>query len=118
MEDCIIYHNPTCSKSRATIALLQERNEGYEVVEYLKNPPSPEQLDRICRELDMEPTAIVRFKESRCAELGISKRDDRKREEWIEILCENPILIERPILTRHGKAVIARPPENILSLFS
>ncbi len=116
MKKCIIYHNQACSKSRATQALLRERDEEFEVIEYLKNPPSRTELNSICRQLEMDPVEIVRFKESRCSELGISRRDDRTREEWIGILCQNPILMERPIVVKGDQAAIGRPPERILGV--
>ena len=98
MKKCTIYHNPACSKSRAALALLREKVEEIDVVEYLKTPPSRTKLDRICKMLHLDPVEILRFKESRCSELGIAKEDDRTREEWIGILCDNPILMERPIV--------------------
>jgi arsenate reductase len=111
-----LYHNPRCSKSRETLALLRERGVQVEVVEYLKSPPDAAALDRICRALGAEPTALVRTKEKRFDELGLSLADARGRDEWLALLAENPILLERPILVAGRKAAIGRPPENVLPL--
>jgi arsenate reductase len=111
-----IYHNPRCSKSRQTKTLLEERGVDLEVVEYLSNPPTKKQLDDICKMLGVEPQAIVRTKEKRVSELGLSGKDQRKRSEWLKLMADNPILIERPIVIFGKKAAIGRPPENVLEI--
>lgn len=111
-----IFHNPRCRKSRETLALIEQA--GYEptVVEYLKEPPSAKELDRICVLLGMEPVELVRTGEPRLKDLGISVRDDLTRDEWLDILSSNPILIQRPIVVVGDRAVVGRPPANVESL--
>lgn len=116
MADITIYHNPRCSKSRETLALLQDRGLEVEVVEYLKDPPSAARLDALIKMLDLEPTAIIRAKEARFKELGLSLADRRSRRDWLRILSENPVLIERPIVVRGKRAALGRPPENVLRI--
>ena len=111
-----IYHNPRCTKSRQTLALLNDRDADVEVVEYLKAPPSIAQLDATCKALGVEPLEMMRTKEARFRELGLAKKDKRPRREWLRIMHENPILIERPIVIRGKKAAIGRPPENVLEI--
>ena len=86
------------------------------MVRYLDMPPSLEELGRICDLLGVEPQALVRSKEKLFRELGLSLTDDRSRQEWLRILADNPRLIERPIVVRGDRAVIGRPPENVLDL--
>lgn len=112
--DVTIYHNPRCSKSRKTLALLQERGIEPTIVEYLKNPPDKRELEMVMRKLGMKPEQIVRRGESSFKEhfAGKSLSDD----EWLNALAKHPILIERPIVVRGERAVIGRPPENVLDL--
>ncbi|PIQ23764.1 arsenate reductase (glutaredoxin) [bacterium (Candidatus Blackallbacteria) CG17_big_fil_post_rev_8_21_14_2_50_48_46] len=111
-----IYHNPRCSKSRETLALLQEKGAKPEIIEYLKTPPSARELDQICQKLGIEPQALIRSKEALFKELGLSLKDTRSRNEWLKILAEHPSLIERPIVVAGSKAALGRPPENVLDL--
>ena len=108
-----IYHNPRCSKSRAALQLLTEQEVDFSTIEYLKEPPTVDELDTICSMLDVEPLAMMRTNEARFKELGLSKNDERSRREWLTLMADNPILIERPIIVIDGRAVIGRPPENI-----
>ena len=109
-----IYHNPRCSKSRAACALIAERGLVAEVVEYLKTPPSREELRALLAKLDMKPGDIVRKGEEVFKEryAGRTLSDD----EWLDALVAHPILIERPIVVCGDKAVLARPAEKILEL--
>jgi arsenate reductase len=116
MSEYTIYHNPRCSKSRQTLTLLREKGIEPEIVEYLKTPPSYKTLESIASQLGKEPLEWIRSGESVFKELGLSKKDDRSQEEWLKILAENPILIERPIVTTGNNAVLGRPPENVLEL--
>jgi arsenate reductase (glutaredoxin) len=84
--------------------------------EYLKNPPSKDELEAIIKKLNIQPTDLIRFKDEKAKELGIFATDDLSHEEWLTILTENPILIERPIVISEKGAVIGRPPENVLEL--
>ena len=108
-----IYHNPRCSKSRQTLALLEERGIGPRVVEYLKTPPSAAELKTILKKLGLRPRDLMRKGEPLYAELELKDRelDD---DALIALMVANPILIERPIVVSGGKAAIGRPPESVI----
>jgi arsenate reductase len=112
MNSVTIYHNPKCSKSRATLALLERKGIAPRVIEYLTTPPSAAELNRILELLDLEPRALMRKNEAEYRELGL---DDASltRTQLIEAMVDNPRLIERPIVLANGKAAIGRPPENV-----
>lgn len=114
MSDVTIYHNPHCSKSRATLALLQARGVAPRIVEYLRSPPTAAELRVIVRQLGIAPERLVRKGEQiyKTKYAGKPLSDD----EWIEALVRDPILIKRPIVVRGGRAAIGRPPENVLAL--
>lgn len=114
MQDAI-YHNPRCSKSRQTLALLTERGIELPVIEYLKTPPTVDALREICRALGRSPAEIVRRKDM--AALGLDPDAPRSDEQWLALLAEHPKLIERPIVVYRGRAAIGRPPEAVLTLF-
>jgi arsenate reductase len=118
MQDNVIYHNPQCRKCRATLALLQERGADVSVVEYLKAPPTADELRVLADKLGVSALGITRVKENKFSELGLSVGDDRSEAEWFRILSENPVLIERPIVLVNGRAALGRPPENVLSILS
>lgn len=109
-----IYHNPRCTKSRATLALLNERGVEPKVIEYLTTPPTAKELKAIVSKLGIKPEALVRKGEDVYKEKFAGKA--LTDAQWIEALAANPILIERPIVVRGDKAVIGRPPENALEL--
>jgi arsenate reductase len=111
-----IYHNPRCSKSRQTLALIEEQGITPEIIEYLSDVPSESDLDFICTQLAIEPLTIIRTKEKLFAELGLSKKDEKSRQEWIQLMVMNPKLIERPIVVNGDKVAIGRPPENVLGI--
>lgn len=113
-ESLVIYHNPRCSKSRSALALLEERGCSPTVIEYLKTPPTPAQLATLLRQLGMAPGALVRKGEEiyKTHFQGRALSDDQ----WIAALAEHPILIERPIVVRGNRAVVGRPPEQVLTL--
>lgn len=111
-----LYHNPRCSKSRQTLALLEAEGHVPEVIRYLETPPDIATLDRICTALDCEPTALVRFKDDAAKSLGLSPKDSRSRAAWLAVLAANPALIERPILLVGKRAAIGRPPEAVRSI--
>lgn len=109
-----IYHNPRCGKSRDTLSLLKEKGEQTEIVEYLKSNPTREQLTDIIDMLGIKPLELIRkgeriFKEE-------FKGKDLTDVEWIDAMVANPILIERPIVIKNGKAAIGRPPEKVLDI--
>ena len=113
---CTIYHNKKCSKSRAALELLQSKGLEPTIIEYLKNPPTVDELEEIIIKLNIHPKQLIRFKEDKAKELGISSVDKLTNEQWIKILSKNPDLIERPIVITVSGAVIGRPPENVLKL--
>ena len=113
---CTIYHNKKCSKSRAALELLQSKGLEPSIIEYLKNPPTFDELEEIIIKLNIHPKQLIRFKEDKAKELGISTGDQHTNEQWIAILSKNPDLIERPIVVTITGAVIGRPPENVLKL--
>lgn len=111
-----IYHNPRCSKSRQTLALLREKNVEPEIIKYLETPPTQAELKETLDLLGKAPQEIIRFKDAAAKGLGISAKDERGRDEWISLMLENPAIIERPIVVTDGKAVMGRPPENVLDI--
>lgn len=110
-----IYHNPRCSKSRQTLALLEERGISPRIVEYLKTPPSAAELKTILKRLGLRPRDLMRKGEPLYAELGLKDRD-LDDDALIALMVANPMLIERPIVVRGGKAAIGRPPESVLEI--
>lgn len=107
-----IYHNTRCSKSRCALDILHEQHEEPEVVEYLKTPPTREEIADIVRMLDMKPLDVIRKNEAIFKEKYKGK--DLSDDQWIDAMTEHPVLIERPIIVKDGKAIIARPPEKVL----
>nr|WP_314804070.1 arsenate reductase (glutaredoxin) [uncultured Capnocytophaga sp.] len=102
-----IYHNNHCSKSRECLAFLKEEKLPIEVVDYLNNPPSIEQIKDLIKKLGISPIELVRKKETIWKEVG---SDSLSEQQIIELLHQYPKLIERPILIQGEKAIIARPP--------
>ena len=96
--------------------LLDENGIAYTVVEYLKETPDAQQLAVILTRLGKRPLEVMRTGEARFSELGLSVEDDRTDEEWIRLMVDNPILIERPIVVNEQKAALGRPVENILNI--
>jgi len=111
-----IYHNPRCSKSRATLALLEQRGIDTEVVEYLQQPPTASEIRSLLQRLGMNATQILRQGESAFRESGLSA--DSPEAELIALMAREPIVIERPIVVAGDAARIGRPPENVLELFA
>ncbi len=110
-----IYHNPRCSKSRQTLALLHDRGIEPQVIEYLKEPPDAATLERLLTALDQEPRAVMRRKEAPYKDLNLAD-PGLNRAELIAAMVANPILIERPIVTNGNKAALGRPPEAVLDI--
>ncbi len=114
-EEFTIYHNPRCSKSRQTLALLQENGVEPTIVEYLVNPPDKATLKRLLQKLSLAPRDILRAKETAYEEAGLHDQD-LSDDALLAAMLDNPILIERPIVVRGEKAIIGRPPDNVLGL--
>ena len=111
-----IYHNPRCMKSRQTLAIIKENGVIPDVVLYLEKPPTKTALKKILKMLGLKPEELLRRGE-------VIYKDNYKgkeltNEEWIDAMIEHPKLIERPIVVSGDKAVIGRPPENVLDLIS
>ena len=114
MSDFTIYHNPRCSKSRSTLALLEEHGVQPRVVLYLKHPPDAAAIREVLARLGMTAAQLVRRGEDAYRESGLSSASTD--EEIIEAMVAHPKLIERPIVVKGKRAVLGRPPENALEL--
>lgn len=110
-----IYHNPRCSKSRQTLALLEEHGETPEIILYLETPPSAAELQDILAKLDKKPSDIMRKGEAIYKEMNLAEKTLSDKE-LINIMIANPILIERPIVVTGKSARLGRPPEDVLEL--
>jgi arsenate reductase len=110
-----IWHNPRCSKSRATLELLQQRGIEPAIVDYQENPPTAAEIEHALKLLGKQPRDLMRKGESIYAELAL---DDPKmtRKQLVDAMAKHPILIERPIVFAHGKAAVGRPPEAALEI--
>jgi arsenate reductase len=114
LADITIYHNPRCSKSREALALLREQDIEPHVIEYLKENPTRDDVERVMKMLGIKyPKAMMRTGEPAFKELALADADD---DELIDAMVAHPILIERPIIIRGDHAVIGRPPERLLEL--
>ncbi|HHF7366845.1 TPA: arsenate reductase (glutaredoxin) [Legionella bozemanae] len=112
MKEIIIYHNPRCSKSRKTLELLQSQGVAPVIVEYLKTPLNLEQLKSLRAHFALKD--FVRTDEPVFKELGLSLDNENQ---MLQAMVKEPILMQRPIVTYKEKAIIGRPPENVLKLF-
>ena len=109
-----IYHNPRCSKSRQTLALLEERGIQPEIIEYLESPPDSAGLRRLLEALGIEARALVRTGEAEFRELGLGV--DAAEEQLIDAMVRHPKLIQRPIVVCGKSARVGRPPESVLEI--
>jgi arsenate reductase len=114
MSDLTLYHNPRCSKSRETLALLESHGQEPRIIEYLKTPPTAAELKVIIAKLGIKPADLVRKSEEiyKSTYAGKTLTDAQ----WIDAMVKHPILIERPIAIRGNTAVLGRPPENVKKL--
>lgn len=113
-ETIRIYYNPRCSKCRETAALVTEHGYTVDLIEYLKTPPDREELRGLLAKLNMKPLELIRKGEEIFKQHYAGKT--LNDEEWLDALLAHPILIERPIVVRGNKAVVARPPQKALDL--
>lgn len=111
----IMYHNPSCSKSRKTLAILKQQNINPQIIEYLKTPPDVATLKQLLSCLNISARQLLRQGEKAYQEAELNN-PDLSEDELITAMTERPILIERPIVINNGKAIIGRPPENVLSI--
>jgi arsenate reductase len=109
-----IYHNPRCRKSREALEILNESGHQFEIREYLKQPPTREELIELLEKLKLRPLELIRKGESIFKEKYKGKEFSDK--EWIEIMVESPILIERPVVIRSQQAVVGRPVTRVIEL--
>ena len=110
-----IYHNPRCSKSRATLELLKNKGIEPRIIEYLKTPPDVKTLKDILAKLGMQPRELMRKKEPAYRDAGLN--DGKLSDDaLIKAMIEHPVLIERPIVVANDKVAIGRPPESVLKI--
>lgn len=109
-----IYHNPRCSKSRQTLNIIKESGQEVEIIEYLKTPPTAEELEDVLLKLNLPIEYLIRTGEA------IYKTEYKGKDltdaEWIEALVEHPNMLERPIVVKDNQAILGRPPENVQKL--
>ncbi len=110
-----ILHNPRCSKSRATLELLNRHGVDPDIILYLDTPPDHDLLVSILKKLDMQPRDLMRKGQPEYKQLGLDNAQ-LSDAELIAAMCETPILVERPIVLANGKAAIGRPPESVLQI--
>lgn len=115
MTDITLYHNPRCSKSRAALALLEENDVQPNLMLYLENPPTTQELQELLDKLNLKLEGIIRRGEAEYEELGLGD-DSLSDSIKLDLVCKHPILIQRPIAVRGDRAIIGRPPENVLQL--
>ncbi|OEY67824.1 arsenate reductase (glutaredoxin) [Marinobacter sp. X15-166B] len=114
-EPTRIFHNPRCSKSRQTLALLQERGISPEIILYLETPPTVAELTQVIKKLGCSAREVMRTKEDLYRQLGLGD-ESLGEAELIAAMVAHPKLIERPIVLHAGKAALGRPPENVLDI--
>ena len=114
-EEVQIFHNPKCSKCRQTMEILNEKGVKASVVEYLKTPPNKIELAKVLDLLGIEPRELMRKHEAPYKENNLDNAD-LTREQLIQAMVDNPVLIERPIVIKGNKATIGRPPEKVLDI--
>ena len=110
-----IYHNPQCSKSRKTLELIEGQGVTPEIVEYLKTPPSRDELEALLKGLGLEPRELMRQGEAVYQEQGLDN-PALSRDQLIQAMLDHPRLIERPIVIKDDQVIIGRPPERVLDI--
>jgi arsenate reductase len=116
MDEVRVFHNPQCGNSRGALDLLDDKDVDVEIVEYLHEPPDRATLERILDSIPDPPSVLVRH-DKRFEELGLDPNGYETLDAVIEILLEHPELMQRPVVFRGERAVIARPPEKVNELF-
>ncbi|MGB0495297.1 MAG: arsenate reductase (glutaredoxin) [Kangiellaceae bacterium] len=115
MSETKIYHNPRCSKSRQTLALILEQGIEPQVIHYLDTPPTVDELTTVLDLLNIDPKTLMRKNETEYKESGLNDSNLSKSEQ-IKLMVKFPKVIERPIVLANGKAAIGRPPESVLAI--
>ena len=115
-DEVVVFHNPSCSKSRGALEILADKGIDADVVQYLKAPPDRSTLERIVDTISNPPAELVR-KDKRFKELGLDAADYTTREQVVDLLLAHPELMERPVVFRGDRAVLARPSDKVLELF-
>ncbi len=115
LKSVTIYHNPRCTKSRQTLALLEQRGIKPKVIEYLVTPPTEAELKRLLKLLGISPRELLRTKEEEYKQAKLDKPDVTDAE-IIRAMIKYPRLMERPIVVAGNKAALGRPPENVLKI--
>jgi arsenate reductase len=108
-----VYHNPRCGKSRNCLAFIEQTNQKYEIIPYLTETPTFNELKDLLGKLNLDPIQLVRIKEKIWIENYKGK--ELTNDEIIQAMIDNPILIERPIVIKDGKAIIGRDLDNVAS---
>ena len=111
-----IYHNPRWNKSRESVKILKKSNKPFTIVEYLKERLNKQDLNDILSKLNLDPIQIIRINDKKFKELHLTEADLTNKNKLLDILIENPMILERPIIINNDKAVIGRPPENIYKI--
>jgi len=114
-DKIIIYQKPTCSKCRATLSILKDSKEGFESINYYEAPLTSNQLRELRDKLGLSVRDMLRSEEQLAHSMNLAGRN-LSDDELIDIMVENPDLIQRPIVVRGNKAVLCRPPENVMKL--
>ncbi len=114
-DDVVIFHNPSCSKSRQTLGILEGHGVEPEVVLYKQAPPDRATLEKIVTTIDVEPAKLVR-RDPEFKEAGLTPADIQTAEQVIEVLLAHPALMERPVVVKGDQVVLGRPPENVHQL--
>jgi arsenate reductase len=115
-DEVEIFHNPSCSKSRGALAILEERGVDANVVRYLDTPPDKATLERILDAISDDPIALVRTGDDKFKAAGLTKADVQTGEQVISVLLAHPEVMERPVVFVGDRAVIARPSEKVLEI--
>lgn len=115
MSEWTLYYNPQCSNCRKVRERLESRGVAPAIIEYLKTPPTAAELESILQKLGKGPEAITRMQEPVVERKGLSF-DGLSRKDWLAVIAQNPALLQRPIVLRGGRAVVARPPESVDAL--
>ena len=118
VPEVTIFHNPSCSNSRTAIGILHEQSVSYVVVEYLKTPPDRDTLETIIAKLAQPIHELVRTSDKRFVELGLDPNDYQTAAPIVDLLLGHPELMQRPIVVRGERAVIARPGDRIAEILS